>query len=181
MTPWSRATRASSRAPVLSTPTSDPCWKPRPCVRLAGGDRPPLEMPRPRRGFRRGYGPANYSASPRKDVDLLHRTLHVRRQAQEISGRRTITEPKTQAGIRSLSLPGALVAELTTTWKPTPHPDPTVPCSPGVQVCRCGGPTWARRGTRPSRREGIPGLRVHDFGTTPQLPSPVSPTSRSRN
>jgi integrase len=48
----------------------------------------------------------------RRDVDLMHRVIHVRRQAQEINGHRIITEPKTQAGVRSLSLPGALVESL---------------------------------------------------------------------
>ncbi len=48
----------------------------------------------------------------RRDVDLMHRVIHVRRQAQEINGHRIITEPKTEAGVRSLSLPGALVQSL---------------------------------------------------------------------
>jgi integrase len=48
----------------------------------------------------------------RRDVDLVHRVILVRRQAQEINGHRIITEPKTEAGVRSLSLPGALVESL---------------------------------------------------------------------
>jgi integrase len=99
----------------------------------------------------------------RKDVDLLHRVLHVKRQSQEISGRRTITEPKTQAGIRSLSLPAALVAELThhlDTYA-APGPDGAVFTGrSGLPVRRADlGEAWHAA----LEAEGLSGLRVHDL------------------
>ena len=51
----------------------------------------------------------------------MHRVIHVRRQAQEISGHRIVTEPKTEAGVRSLSLPGALSLRAS---RPTSLPTP---------------------------------------------------------
>lgn len=45
----------------------------------------------------------------RQEVDLVHRVLRVRRQAQEISGHRIVGEPKSEAGIRRVPLPNALV------------------------------------------------------------------------
>jgi integrase len=99
----------------------------------------------------------------RKDVDLLHRTLHVKRQAQEIAGRRTVTEPKTQAGIRSLSLPGALVAELTQHLDiyAAPGPDGAVFTGrSGLPVRRADlGQAWHAA----LEAEGIRSLRVHDL------------------
>lgn len=99
----------------------------------------------------------------RRDIDLLHRTIHVRCQAQEISGRRIVTEPKTEAGVRSASLPSALVEIL------GDHLDAYA--APGANGVVFTGPTG-----RPVRRadlsiawraavaaEGIPGLRVHDL------------------
>jgi integrase len=49
----------------------------------------------------------------RHDVDLLHRTVRVERQAQEIAGvGRILTTPKTEAGNRVRSLPDAIAEEI---------------------------------------------------------------------
>ena len=99
----------------------------------------------------------------RRDVDLMHRVIHVRRQAQEINGHRIITEPKTQAGVRSLSLPGALVESLEAHIAANGAPGPA-------------GAVFTGRSGLPLRRAdlseewraavaavGLSGLRIHDL------------------
>jgi integrase len=49
----------------------------------------------------------------RRDIDLLHRTVTVERQAHEITGQaRVITGPKTEAGRRTLALPTVVLEAL---------------------------------------------------------------------
>jgi integrase len=50
----------------------------------------------------------------RRDIDLLHGTVTVQRQVHEITGQgRIFTAPKTEAGERTLALPGAIREALT--------------------------------------------------------------------
>ena len=47
----------------------------------------------------------------RADIDLLHREVKVREQAQELKGRgRVIREPKSDAGKRTVAIPGVVIA-----------------------------------------------------------------------
>ena len=99
----------------------------------------------------------------RKDVDLLHRVVHVRRQAQEIQGRRIVTEPKTEAGIRTAALPSALVQIL------SQHLDT-------FSAASAEGTVFTGQTGRPVRRAdlsdawraalaatGLSGVRIHDL------------------
>lgn len=84
-------------------------------------------------GLRRG----ELVALTRRDIDLLHRTVDVRRQRQDLrGGGQLVGPPKTEAGRRTVALPAALVPELEhhlTRWV-GPHPDGLV--FPGAK----GGP-----------------------------------------
>ena len=101
-------TRPSSEAPAASAPASamldtttvvalaeviDPRLR---CLVLLGGFL----------GIRTG----ELCGLRRQDVDLLHRVVRVRRQAEEISGHRIVGGPKwSETGIRRVALPKALV------------------------------------------------------------------------
>ena len=73
----------------------------------------------------------------RSDVGLLHGEVHVRRQAQEITGGvRMVLEPKSEAGRRTVALPSIVVAPSTSTSQRSPRPTLTLPCSPGRRAGR---------------------------------------------
>lgn len=99
----------------------------------------------------------------RRDVDLLHRVLHVQRQAQEISGRRLVSDPKTDAGKRSVSLPGALVEALSEHLEAfgAPGPDGSVFTGRSGLPLRRADLSIAWR--KAVAEVGAPaGLRIHD-------------------
>lgn len=100
----------------------------------------------------------------RADVDLLHRQVHVRQQAQEIPKRgRIIVPPKSDAGRRSVTVP-TLVAEALEEHLATysePGADGLVFTGPK------GGPLYRARlsdyWTAACRAVGVEGLHVHDL------------------
>lgn len=60
-----------------------------------------------------GLRPGELLGLERRDIDLLHRTVTVARQAHEITGRgRVITSPKTAAGNRAVALPAVVLEAL---------------------------------------------------------------------
>jgi len=107
----------------------------------------------------------------RRDIDLLHGTVRVNREAQEITGQgRILTAPKSEAGDRSVELPPPTQAEL------SHHMDAYVAPEPDAYV-------FTRPSGRPLRRSdlsnawhaacavvGIDGVHPHDLrhfaGTT---------------
>ena len=99
----------------------------------------------------------------RQDVDLLHRVLYVRRQAQEISGHRLVSAPKTEAGIRSVALPGALVPALSEHLETYSQPGPD-----GFVFTRKSGLPVRRADLSEAWRAavaavGLSGTRIHDL------------------
>jgi len=100
----------------------------------------------------------------RHDVDLLHRVLRVRRQAEEISGHRIVGEPKSEAGIRRVSLPNALVPFIEAHLAAYSAPGPD-----GFVFTRKSGLPLGRRELSEAWRQGVAdvgapaGLRVHDL------------------
>jgi integrase len=60
-----------------------------------------------------GLRPGELLGLERHDIDLMHRTVTVARQAHEITGQgRVITGPKTEAGYRTVALPGVVLDAL---------------------------------------------------------------------
>ena len=79
----------------------------------------------------------------RGDIDLLHGTLHVKREAQEITGQgRVLTDTKTDAGYRSVELPDDTKDEL------SHHLDAYVAPEPDAYV-------FTRPSGRPLRRSDL--------------------------
>ncbi len=64
----------------------------------------------------------------RRDIDLLHGTVTVERQAHEITGQgRILTAPKTEAGQRTLALPSAIRGALSDHLAAYVAPEPDAP------------------------------------------------------
>ncbi|HXF74089.1 MAG TPA: tyrosine-type recombinase/integrase [Actinomycetota bacterium] len=99
----------------------------------------------------------------RRDLDLLARRVHVRRQAVEIRGRVELAEVKTAAGRRVVALP-AFVAEALARHLEGRPADPEALVFADTR----GGPVrrtnWRRRVWEPAvRAAGLEGLRPHDL------------------
>ena len=114
-----------------------------------------------------GFGalrPGELLGLERRDFDTLRGTVQVRRQAQEITGMgRTITAPKSDAGTRTVALPGIVTEEM------RQHLDTYV-------ALTADSPVFTRKTGRPLRRRdlseswkaacaavGIAGAHVHDL------------------
>ena len=114
-----------------------------------------------------GFGalcPGELLGLERRDFDALRGTVQVRRQAQEITGMgRTITAPKSDAGTRTVALPGIVTEEMRQHL--------------GTYVAsKADSPVSTRKTGRPLRRRdlseswkaacaavGITGTHVHDL------------------
>ena len=101
----------------------------------------------------------------RSDVDLLHGSVHVRRQAQEIAGSgRIILDPKSEAGRRTVALPATVIVALAAHMAAFPGPDADAPMFTGP----AGGPlrraTFSRVWRAAVAATGAPAeLRPHDL------------------
>ncbi|MCL6092065.1 MAG: hypothetical protein M1435_03855 [Actinobacteria bacterium] len=51
-------------------------------------------------------------ALERRDVDLLHKTVSVTKQAQTVAGKRLVIAPKSREGVRTVSVPDFLASAL---------------------------------------------------------------------
>jgi integrase len=130
---------------ILTTAVSDELIARNPCVIKGAGierapERPMLDTatvlqlaeaiePRLRAlvlvaGFRT-LRPGELMGLQRRDVDLLHRTVHVERQAHEITGQgRILTATKSEAGTRTLSLPAPIAEALSEHLQSCVGPEP---------------------------------------------------------
>jgi integrase len=101
----------------------------------------------------------------RSDVDLLHGEVHVRRQAQEITGAgRMVLDPKSEAGRRTVALPAIVVVALDAHMAAYPGPDADAPLFTGPAGCPLRRATWSRVWRAAVAATGAPaGLRPHDL------------------
>lgn len=101
----------------------------------------------------------------RGDVDLLHAQLRVFVQAQEVRGRgRVVLEPKSEAGRRTVVIPGIVVEALQAHMGTYTDPEPDAPVFTGPE----GGPlrraSLSKAWRLAVRATGGPGgLRLHDL------------------
>jgi integrase len=111
-------------------------------------------------GLRRG----ELLALTRRDVDLLHRTVDVRRQRQDLrGGGQLVGPPKTEAGRRTVALPASLVPELEDHLTRWVGPDPDDLVFPGTK----GGPlrvsVWQPEWSRVRRSLSLDHVHLHDL------------------
>lgn len=98
-------------------------------------------------------------------VDLLHGTLRVERQLQEIGpkGTQTFTAPKTERGTRTLVLPEVVAGELRAHLERMGEADPEALLFTGAK----GGPLrrwqWQQDWNAARKATGNPTLRYHDL------------------
>lgn len=102
-------------------------------------------------------------ALERQDIDLLHRTISVTKQAQDVGNQRVVGPPKTAAGSRVVVIPATLAAMLDkhlATYV-SPRPDALVFTSDeGLPMCRT---RWAFVWRRATKAAGLEGLHFHDL------------------
>jgi integrase len=111
-------------------------------------------------GLRRG----ELLALTRRNVDLLHRTVDVRRQRLETKGGdHLVGPPKTEAGRRTLVLPAVVIPELEAHLARWVARDPDALLFPGTR----GGPlrlcVWQREWTRARRSLALEHVHLHDL------------------
>ncbi len=102
-------------------------------------------------------------ALERQDVDLLHRTISVTKQAQNVGNQRIVGPPKTTAGNRVVVIPATLAAMLDTHLATYvgPRPDSLVFTSDeGLPMHRT---RWAFVWRRATKSAGLEGLHFHDL------------------
>ncbi|HTW06565.1 MAG TPA: site-specific integrase [Acidimicrobiales bacterium] len=101
-------------------------------------------------------------ALERRDVDLLHKTISVSKQAQTVAGERHVGPPKSAAGERSVAIPASLAAVL------EKHLATYVGAEPHALVftSEMGAPLerhlWARTWRRAAKAAGHEGVHFHD-------------------
>jgi len=106
-------------------------------------------------------------ALTRARLDMLHGTVTVVEQLQELaSGRRIVSDPKSEAGRRIVTIPAVILPDLErhlSEW--------AAPGRDGLVFCRADGTpirraTWNRKWRRAARAVGTEGLHFHDLRGT---------------
>lgn len=102
----------------------------------------------------------------RRDVDLEHRTVRVRRAVAELSnGQREIKAPKSAAGKRTVSIPGVILPDLHEDLKRYAEAAPMGVSSSEPKGRPRAGTTSTCSGTRRAARRGSRGCTSMIFGT----------------
>jgi integrase len=100
-----------------------------------------------------------------RHVDLLHRTLRVERQLQEIGsrGEQTFSEPKSARGRRTIALPASVATAIAADLARMENPGPDSLLFTGTK----GGPlrrcVWNAEWNEARAKAGHPTLRFHDL------------------
>lgn len=148
-------------------PVPDPRWRPgAPCRAAHGGDvagpRPCRDdrTPLPRVGARGRVRRTTHGESlglRRIDVDLLHGELRVVGQAQEVAGRGgMMLEPKSEAGKRTVVIPGIVVEALDVHLAAYTAPEPEAPVFTGPEGTALRRATLSKEWAAAVRSTGAP-------------------------
>jgi integrase len=102
-------------------------------------------------------------ALQRRDVDLLHKTINVSKQAQTVAGERQVGAPKSAAGVRMVAIPSSLAEVLERHLATYVRPEPDTL----VFTSELGAPLerhlWARTWRRAVKAAGHEGIHFHDM------------------
>ena len=102
----------------------------------------------------------------RKDIDLTHAIVKVRRGVTWTNGKASVGPPKTAAGIRDVHLPAFLTPALVDHLDRFAQPGPDGLLFPSATGQHIWAPTFAKPFRRARESAGRPGLRVHDLRHT---------------
>ncbi len=100
----------------------------------------------------------------RMDVDLLHAQVHVRQQAQRVTGQgRTVGRPKSDAGRRVVAIPGIVVEALEAHLASYAQPGAEGIVFTGRKGGPLHGPKLSAAWRSACQKVGVEGLHVHDL------------------
>jgi integrase len=99
----------------------------------------------------------------RRDVDLLHRRIHIERTAHDVGGRLQLGPPKTEAGRRTVSIPPHVLPSLERHLMAFVGPEPTSPLLTGAKGREAPSACPERRVAGCSREPGAPRDPLHDL------------------
>jgi integrase len=104
------------------------------------------------------------SALTRERIDLVDRTIAVTEQAHRVSGHgRIIGLPKSEAGKRTVAIPGALVAVLDDHLARFVGPEPTALVFVGEHGAPLERSNWSNRFAGARKAAGLDATRFHDL------------------
>jgi integrase len=104
------------------------------------------------------------SALTRRHVDLVHRTITVEIQAQQVAGRgRVLGPPKSKAGVRTVAVPSALADVLDAHLATFVGPGPEALVFTGEKGAPIVRTNWAYRFAKVASAAGASGLHFHDL------------------
>ncbi|WP_308369220.1 MULTISPECIES: site-specific integrase [unclassified Streptomyces] len=103
----------------------------------------------------------------RRDIDLDHQAVRVRRAVAELSnGQREIKAPKSAAGKRTVTIPGVIVSEIRAHLKVYSEPGPDGRIFIGAKGATPRRNHFNRLWHKACREVGIKGLHFHDLRHT---------------
>lgn len=104
------------------------------------------------------------SALTRRHVDLVHRTITVEMQAQQVAGRgRVLGPPKSKAGVRTVAVPSVLTEVLDAHLANFVGPGSEALVFTGEKGAPIVRTNWAHRFAKVASAAGAPGLHFHDL------------------
>ncbi len=118
----------------------------------------------------------------RRHLDLLHRTVKVVEQYQELAdGTLVLGPPKTDAGVRTVAVPSVIIPDLEAHLASGRRPAATASCSRARPAGRCDGRRSTRRGVGRARSRRCRRACGSTTFATPETRSPPPPARARRS
>jgi integrase len=102
-------------------------------------------------------------ALERPDVDLLHKTVSVTKQAQTVGGERLVAPPKSREGVRKVSIPDFLASALERHLVAHVGPEPSALVFTNTDGNPLDRNHFAKTWRRAAAAAGYPGVHFHDL------------------
>lgn len=146
-----------------SQPTSDrPTVSPVQVEEIAG-ELPPHYVAMTWTAALSGLREGELFALERRDVDLLRKTIAVSKQAQDTAAGRVVTAPKSQAGVRQVSIPDFLVSILGRHLAAYVGADATALVFTNMDGAPLNRNHWNKTWRRAVEAAGYQGIHFHDL------------------